>query len=148
MEVILTGVSAAATVVHLEKTSHLSALAEGRQSKWLRICDYLIIDDQGLAYDATLIELKKSLTMGNRDQGFEQLRRSLPILEYLLSVCAVECGRSWQRKVKYVLIAEKYADRFDQRRTRPQPPDSHKELHEGVEVSVLVGAKFQMTDIT
>ena len=138
MEVEIIGVSSTVTAVHLSGARHLSALNEGKGRGWNQVCDYLLIDDRGDRCSLTLIELKKTFRE-NRRKPFEQLRRSLPLADYLLSVCGVECHRCWPYTVNYVLIAEKQADRFDKQPTRPRPGPQGREHHEGIDVSVFTG---------
>ena len=101
MKITITGVSSTITTIRLSRTSHLSALASDGDGGWNQICDYLLIDDLGDECRVILIELKK--TLQDRTKAFEQLRRSLPMADYLLSVCGVELRTSWSRIVSYVL---------------------------------------------
>ena len=136
MSVKIFGVSSSITTIRL--TSHLSALKSGPGCGWNQICDYLLIDDLGDKCHVTLIELKKTL-QEDASKAFEQLRRSLPMADYLLSVCSVELGTSWPRTVSYVLIAKKPADRLDKQPVRPRPGLRKREPYDGIEVSVFVG---------
>ena len=51
-----------------------------------RVCDYLLLMELGGHTHAVLVELKKTWEPRAR----EQVRRSLPLLEYLRSACEVE----------------------------------------------------------
>ena len=145
MKITITGVSSTITTIRLSRTSHLSALASDGDGGWNQICDYLLIDDLGDECRVILIELKK--TLQDRTKAFEQLRRSLPMADYLLSVCGVELRTSWSRIVSYVLIAEKQTNRIDKQRVRPQPALRSREPYDGIEVSVFVGATVSATDL-
>lgn len=145
MKITLTGVSSTITTIRLSRTGHLSALASDGNGGWNQICDYLLIDDLGDKCHVILVELKK--TLQDRNKAFEQLRRSLPMADYLLSVCGVELRTSWPRTVSYVLIAEKQANRLDKQRVRPQPGLRKRESCDGIEVSVFVGTNANAADL-
>ena len=146
MKITLTGVSSTITTIRLSRTGHLSALASGGSGGWNQICDYLLIDDLGDECHVILVELKKTLQEDTR-KAFEQLRRSLPMADYLLSVCGVELRASWLRTVSYVLIAEKQANRLDKQPVRPRPGLRKREPYDGIEVSVFVGATVNVADL-
>lgn len=144
MRFTVNGASSTITAVRLSKTSHLSALARGKGCGWNKICDYMLCDDLGDKCHITLIELKKTLREG-RSEAFEQLRRSLPVAKYLISVCSVERHTSWQYEVSYVLIAQKQVARLDKQGVHPQPGPRRIE-HDGINVSVFVGASVNAAD--
>ncbi len=83
----VTGMPHSAETVRIEKLGHLAGLADGGNLK--RVCDYALFarSDSRANVDIVLLEMKK--TIGNMPDGKEQLRRSKPILDYLLGVCAV-----------------------------------------------------------
>ena len=144
MRVTIAGVSSSITTIRLNRTGHLSALVSDGSGGWNQICDYLLIDDLDDECHVILVELKK--TLQERNKAFEQLRRSLPMADYLLSVCGVELGTSWPRTVSYVLIAEKRTNRFDKQRVRPRPGLRDRESHyyHGIEVSVFLGTTAKL----
>ena len=146
MKITITGVSSTITTISFHRTGHLSALASDGCGGWNQICDYLLIDDLGDECRVILIELKKTLN-DDRSKALEQLRRSLPMADYLLSVCSVELRTSWQCAVSYVLIAEKQANRFDKQPVRPRPGLRKRESYDGIEVSVFVGATVKAADL-
>ena len=86
-----------------------------------------------------MVELKT--TLQEDSYGLEQLRRSLPLAKYLLSVCEVELQRSWSLQTNYALIAEKRVERFDKQAVRPRPY-VETEDYKGIRVSVRVGTRF------
>ena len=77
MRVEIVGLPWPRAVVRIERTGHLPGLRNG---PWKRICDYLLIFEIGNDVHAVFVELKKTST--NEQRPKEQLRRSLPILEY------------------------------------------------------------------
>ena len=107
------GVSSPFLAIRMNKLNHLSALQQG---EWQQICDYLLIGQSNGSDCAVFVELKK--TLREEEKPKEQLLRSLPILEYLLSVCAVEYGSSEKSNLtpRYILIAEQLSERLSKRR--------------------------------
>ena len=90
MSVDVTGITHRATTIRVDRLGRLSGLEEGA---WDQRCDYLIVVDKGAYYRAAFIELKKTLDEEHKPR--EQLRRSLPLLEYLRSLCSIHFeGRS------------------------------------------------------
>ena len=127
-----------ARVIRIEKLQHLSGLADGRDLK--RICDYLLVvasagQDQ---VDAVFVEMKR--TIGFDTLPREQLRRSGPLLEYLLSVCAVEFGRATEVRRRYVLVGEKLHKTFDKQPIRVTGAGASEEEYEGITIAILHGA--------
>ena len=88
------------TAIRMNRLRHLARLNQGA---WNKICDYLLITARDEGYCAVFVELKE--TLRENDDAREQLRRSLPILEYLRSVCAVEDLVKPDVSVRYVILA-------------------------------------------
>ena len=137
MRVRIVGVSATVTQIRLERVSRVPGMKDGVQGR--RICDYALLEESDDRIYAVLIELK---TTRNRedDRPKEQLRRSLPILEYLRSACDVERGTAATRtmSVGYVIVFEREnAQAPDKQRVRPN--DSATERYENITISTFVG---------
>jgi len=120
--------------------NHLSSL----KGKCKKRCDYLIVVQSGGRDYVVFVEMKKTLNEGNKADGMEQLRRSLPLWDYLLSVCKIECeiapDVSVKYVLKYVLIAEKP---LNKQSTHPAgEPEVPSEQHRGIEVKTLRGTDF------
>lgn len=133
----LIGVSTPFLAIRMRKLSHLSALREG---DWRQICDYLLIGQSNGSDCAIFVELKK--TLREEEKPKEQLRRSLPILEYLLSVCAVERGNSGKFNLtpRYILIAEKLSERLSKQPSRGgQGGRWEQKVYKSIEVTTFVG---------
>ena len=136
----LVGISPPFLVVRMDKLQHLSAL-KSVKDRWLQICDYLLIGRSGDSNCAILIELKETLGELNKAKGKEQLVRSLPILEYLLSVCAGEYGRSEKSNltIRCVLVAEREHSKLSKRGSRSDKPGhAGQEIHKSIQVSMFV----------
>ncbi len=136
MTATVLGLPPKTVAVRLEQVGHLGNLAQDTGLDVKKVCDYALIADQDHACETTFVELKK--TLSQPADAFEQLRRSKPIIDYLLSVCAVELQRTWEHTIRYVLVAEKLADRLAKMRTRhdPRRQEAHKDIH----VTVSVGS--------
>ena len=88
MAVKLSGLAADTIAIRLDRTG-MSGLRDG---PWKKCCDYLVVYQAGDTTRALFVELKKSLSDSD---PFEQLRRSLPWLKYLRSMCEIESGSSF-----------------------------------------------------
>lgn len=73
-----------AIAIRMDNIGHMAGITEGR---WKRVCDYLLIADESATSYAVFVELKRTLHGNNEPK--EQLLRSLPIFEYLYSMCTV-----------------------------------------------------------
>lgn len=137
MEVTVTDLAPSATIIALSKTSHLSVLQQTAGADWNKICDYLLIHEGDGKCRATLVELKS--TLQRKSEALEQLRRSLPMVRYLLSVCSIEADADWDPTVAYALIAERQTNRIDKQPTRPRVGRLDRERHGQIDVDIFVG---------
>ena len=125
--------------------SHLPALQDRGDLK--KICDYLLIGQLGDSDYALFVELKK--TLREEDRPKEQLRRSLPILDYLLSVCAVEHGsRSHNLTRRYILIAEQSIDTLNKQRVRGEEAKKvNEETYKSTQITTFVGTSMHFATL-
>lgn len=87
--------------------------------EWKKVCDYLLISVRGGKLCALFVELKKTLHDTDQPSGLEQLRRSLPLLNYLRSVCAIECELDTaELEVRYALVASRRSKALDKQPVR------------------------------
>ena len=137
-----------ASFLAIQMTGHLSQLKRGKKGQdWNKICDYLLIYQEGDKHHAIFIELKKSLA--DKESSKKQLKRSLPILDYLRSVCKIESGVEEEiLSVKYVLIAEKGSDRLDKQRIKVKPSEMIEENYDGIPVGILTETNFALNTLT
>ena len=128
------------TAVRLEQVGHLGNLAQNTGLDIKKVCDYALITDRDDTCETTLVELKK--TLRSPAEAFEQLRRSKPIIDYLLSVCSIELRRTWKHTVRYVLVAEKQTERLPKMPTRhmPRRDEAYKDIH----VTVSIGQSLNL----
>lgn len=106
-------------------------------------CDYLIIVQSGGNDYVVFVEMKSTWGRKTRNKGREQLRRSLPLWDYLCSICKIECRIAPEVSVKYVLIAEKENERFARRTTRKvSSSGAFIEEYRNIMVKTLIGNNF------
>lgn len=133
MAVKLSGLAADTIAIRLDRTG-MSGLTNG---PWKKCCDYLVIYQAGDTARALFVELKKTLSDSD---PFEQLRRSLPWLKYLRSVCEIESGSSFpEPEVRYAVIARKRNPRFDKQRTKQGGP-AETWSHGTIQGTLAIGA--------
>ena len=142
MKIELADIPDGVTIINMRKIGRLSGLRDG---EWQKVCDYLVICPTGDADEAIFVELKKTLSEGKR--GREQLRRSLPHLDYLRSVCRIEYGsatRAARVPARYVLIGQRVSPSLAKQRVS----GGHLvpgEAYHGIEVRRLVGTRFSFS---
>ena len=142
MKVAILNSPPSAASICLGKFNHLSVIQGGRYTGRLKKCDYLLITEKSGLVSVVFIELKKTLS----DGAHEQLRRSLPFLDYLCSVCSVEAQADFRESIDsidYFIIAEKYNDRFDKQRVKV-PPQRRiwRESYKDITVNAFVGSSI------
>lgn len=135
MKVSVTDIPLSAAVVRVGRLQHLSGIENGR---WKKICDYLVVIPDGERSWAVLVEMKKTLAVAEKAE--EQLRRSIPVVEYLRSLCEIELEKPIHVVMRYVVLVEKGSGRFDKERTRVTTGiQSEKELFGDSQVETIVG---------
>lgn len=137
MSIYVTGVRWPATTIHIDRLGGLSGLNEG---DWNQKCDYLMVIEKGTTYHAAFIELKK--TLDEAPKPLEQLRRSLPFLEYLRSLCCIhfEDGTPSDVEVRYAVIGERGQQRLDKQAVKARPGQAvWTRPHRGISVSAFLG---------
>lgn len=144
MIVVVSGVPTSLTTIQFaRKFGHLSVLKTG---DWKKICDYLLIYQNGEAYHAMFIELKK--TLGGNRHPKEQLRRSRPLLEYLLAVCRIESREAIPTpSMSYVLIGERINERLDKQPVKSRPGKIEEERYEGINIKKFLGPIVAFADL-
>ena len=138
MKVEVSDLATDATVVRLDRIGSLSGLRDGA---WKKSCDYMIVSSNGDTVRVLFVELKRTLT--EEADYLEQLRRSLPLLKYLLWVCRIECSSDPERvEVRYAVIATRGSPRFDKQPVRrPRLPQIKK--YKNIQVSLhIVGQRI------
>lgn len=145
MSVEVSGLNQDSVVIRAEKIN-LSGLKLKKERKkgswpWNKKCDYIIVNPDGDTVRVLFLELKKNLN-NNTYKGLEQLRWSLPRLEYLWSLCRILCGDEPDRpEVRYALVAEKGSRRLDKQPIRSRGSPSTIQ-HEGIEVGLHIVSNY------
>ena len=139
MKVVVEGVPEGARVINMRKIGSLNGIRDG---VWKRICDYLVIWRTGDRDEAVFVELKK--TLSDR-RGREQLRRSLPYLDYLRSLCRIEYGSGVspaRLPARYVLIGKRTSGHLPKQKVSRGHflPDAS---HDGITIRQLVGSRLR-----
>ena len=129
MSLEVTKIPANLIVINMQKMGSLSGVKEG---EWKQICDFLMIFEHEGKDCAIFIELKKTLNEKAKQKGMDQLRRSLPFLKYLHSVCELQYGANFNVPiVKYTIVAARHSPRLDKqpvRPTYPLPTENYKDI--------------------
>ena len=147
MEVKVVALSAPVTAIRMNRLSHLSVLQEKGDLK--KICDYLLVVESADEIHAVFIELKKTIKKEERPR--EQLRRSLPLLEYLLSVCKIEDNSLdiTRLNTNYFIIGEKSEERIDKGWVRISPNRMiEKEQYKEIEIATSTRKRFTLDELT
>lgn len=140
MGVTLSEVPQDVTVINLRKIGRFSGIRDGR---WLKSCDYLLVHRASGKDKAVFVELKR--TIADTSRGMEQLRRSLPYLDYLRSVCRLEyepSSPSGRVRILYVLIATRVNPMLDKRRVYQGHTLPRGRCHD-IDVRRFVGKKLR-----
>ncbi len=132
------------TTVAMKKLGRLSGMKDG---EWTQVCDYLLVYPRKGKDHVIFVELKKTLHEG-RGKAMEQLRRSLPFLEYLRSVCEIQFGGepvSRRIAVQYLLIGERTRSRLDKKQSvSPDPARKlEKQDYRNIAVTTFVGSRVR-----
>ena len=138
MKIELADIPDGVTIINMRRIGRLSGLRDG---EWQKVCDFLVIRRADGANEAIFVEMKKTLS---EKKGMEQLRRSLPHLQYLRSVCRVEHGSAnvaSRMSARYVLIGQRAVPLLAKQRVS----GGHRlpsEAYRGIEVHRLVGGRL------
>ena len=132
------------TTVAMKKLGKLSGMKDG---EWTQVCDYMLVYPQKGKDHIIFVELKKTLHE-ERGKAMEQLRRSLPFLEYLRSVCEIHFGSepvSGRIAVQYLLIGERMRSRLDKKQSvNPDPARKlEKQDYRNIAVTTFVGSRVR-----
>lgn len=127
-------------VINMDVVGHLPGTRRGVLK---RICDFLLVRSSAGEDYAIFIELKE--TLKENKKGMEQLRRSLPILKYLVSACQIHGDRQNKYRrtpgVRYYLIGMKDSRRLDKQPVRPRRR-IQKEKYKDIDVHTYLGGRI------
>ena len=145
MEVQVVALSPHVTAIRTSECGHLSALGEG---PWRKMCDYLLIITSDCEIHVIFVELKKTLKPNKKETAQEQLRRSLPFLDYLLSVCEVEGSNVEKTRIttKYVIIAERLR-KISKGRGLSKARKALTEHYKGIDIAMFDTTRLTLADL-
>lgn len=113
------------------------------------MCDYLLIVKSDLGSHVIFIELKKILTPRRKEVAKEQLRRSLPFLDYLLSVCKIEDSSIEKTRptTNYVIIAERLKKIAKELVKRRKNGTKLMECYEGINIAMFGTTRLTLAEL-
>ena len=136
MTVVVSGLGGDAVAVRLDQ--RLGSLSGIKEGPWKKQCDYVVVSPAGSRVRVLFVELKKTLT--DNSDGLEQLRRSLPWLKYLRTLCRIECDATLKNSaVRYALIAARGQQRFDKQHVKAGEPALTKS-YKGLDITLRIVA--------
>lgn len=146
MAVTVVGDSAELIGIRMSTDSRRIGLLRNVRGKWNLIFDYILFGMVGSTWHAVLVEMKKTATESTHPR--EQLRWSLPVLDYIRQTCELEFEQAIIRpKVSYAILSEKLHERVDKRIIRgayvPFDPESWK----GITIRSFVGTRVRFRDL-
>ena len=145
MEVEIVTQSASVIAIRMSAKNHLPIMQDG---PWKQVCDYLLVVESADEIHAVFIELKKTLTQEKKPR--EQLRRSLPFLAYLLSVCKIENSsiQTTSLNTTYFILGKKLNEKIDKESVRINPDRTiEKEQYEEIEISTSTRKRFTLDEL-
>lgn len=131
--------------LNMSKIGHLSAMCEHRGLR--SVCDYCLIGRTHRTCHIVLIELKK--TLGSSNSFREQLRRSLPIVKYLVSVLEIEYEQDiTELEISYASIFERISRRFDKQHLKvPKQSLLESEDWKSIKIRKFLGSRLYFEDL-
>ena len=152
IKVKLLGLPARFIVVHLETVGHSGHLRDRgaeRRGHLRRACDYLLVVESGDDVHLVLIELEETL---RDEKPKDQLRRSIPLRDYLRSVCRIEYEEAhdpYRTSVHYWIVCEKTSRKLDKRRVRAAPEQVVREdNYKDITIGIFLGTSVPLAVLT
>ena len=147
MRVNVFGLPAAFIAIRTERIGHASKVSDG---SWKQICDFLLVTESGDRTHAVFVELKKTQT--EEEKPREQLRRSLPLLEYLRSLWETEAETRLGDQgisIHYSILFERASPRLAKQEVRADPtrPVSEEE-YKGLTIRTFFGTSVAFATLT
>ena len=137
--------------IHAERVGHSGKLRD-RGSKHAgrlrRICDYLLVIESDDTTHVIFVELKE--TWSEEEKPRDQLRRSLPLLDYLRSVCEIEYGPSEHGiSMHYWIIFGKRTRKLNRQPVNVDPAHMRRvEEYNGITIRTFFGTSVPLTTLT
>lgn len=146
MRVRIVGLPTVFIAIRLESGDYLPNISNG---SWRQICDYLIVVESGDRTHAVFVELKK--TQSKKERPREQLRRSLPLLEYLRSMWEIESGSTLDERrlsVHYSILFEQTSPKLAKQSVNVKPTTRMlPEEYKGITIRTFVGTPVPLATL-
>ena len=123
MKLEIRKISAPVVILLPEEIGQWRILKDGKEIEWWSRCDFLMIGESAGRLFAIFMEFKKTVPDSN-DEANVQLRWSLPILHFLMSVFNVDSFSTMSERdftIRYFQIGQKFSDRIDKNAVRIDP---------------------------
>lgn len=147
MRVKIVGLPETFVVIRIERIGHASKISNG---PWRQICDYLLVVDLDGRTHIFFLELKKTKSWEEKPR--EQLRRSLPLLEYLRSVCEIESGTPWDEhgmSIHYTILFERDSPKLAKQSVNADPRSRvTEEKYDDITIKTFVGTPVPLWILT
>ena len=147
-EVMVLASSTEVVAVRMDKFSHSSML---QGSRW-KVCDYVLFVEQADREDVVVIELKKN--RANDSSSREQLRQSVPIVEYLAAAAGIEASpeddpaKAEPMNVHYVILYGRDGPLLDKQATHvASVAATGRELYRGMNIRWRIGRHTVLSDL-
>ena len=99
-------------------SGQLNLLKREQKGKWNLVCDYILFGNVDGVWHVVLIEMKRKFRHGSHKK--EQLRRSLPVVDYLRQICELEFEESiTSPRISYALLYDQVSPRLDKEPMKP-----------------------------
>ena len=148
MRVRVVGLPAEFIAIRTDRIGHISKVRGGPRTQ---MCDYLIVAERGGRTCALFVELKKTQKTGD-NKPREQLRRSLPILEYLRSVWEIDSETpvgEYGVSVHYSILFERASPKLAKQPVKADPSRRvEAEEYKGLTIRTFVGTSVPLAMLT
>ena len=102
--------------------SHLGII-NNKKKHLARSCDNLILIEGDDCIDVYFIEMKETLTQGERTKAVDQILHTIPTWDYIYSMVKVHFKQNKNTNSHFAIIAKRSSNSFDKQKVKPQPPE-------------------------
>ncbi len=112
-----------------------------------QICDYILFAYIDNTPYAIFVELKKTFNDRNAEKACEQLFRSRPMLDYILSAYGINFKSSCEPRVRYAFIYDRTSSHVAKEGTRPKRRRGEIRQHESILVKLLPTPRVTINEL-
>lgn len=146
MRVTIDGIDGAIAAIRMGKPSSVNH-PELFKGGFTKICDYILFAYIDNIPYAIFVELKKTLDNRSADRACEQLFRSRPMLDYMLSAYNINFEDTCAPHVGYVFIYDQTSSYVAKDRTQPKRRRGEIRKHESIHVKLLPTPRVTIQEI-